>query len=423
MKRFTVIQEFVVLVSFLSLFGCTNVSAPDDSLADTVEATLMPTLVLTPHPILTPTSTFIVPATSYPDPLDGSSWELLAFDGDENAPGISEPSPFTVHFKGGVVYLDAGCNSVSGHYILENERITITFAFRTEVACTPPIINTVEIAFADAMATFDSYTIEEDGILRIRYADGELLLRQTNDTTSEDENQAQRLSDLAGTRWQLLSMSDQNLFAEAPITLNISSGALGGSSGCNSYSANYQTASGNHFEVTIIEMTLMLCIEPEGIMELEEQYLSRLREATKYRQEGNELSLIDSQDQVLLEFRQIPTYDVQPHQLVGNEWQLVSADGIEESNLSAFTIRFDQGVFVGTTSCRDYEGEYQANADRFVITYLSMTTNVDCSENALLAEAEYTTLLGSVVQYNIVKTRLELYTQKNEQLIFERVFE
>ena len=60
------------------------------------------------------------------------------------------------------------------------------------------------MAFFDAMSTFSSYTFEGDEILRIRYTDGELLLRQTNDTTGEDENQAQRLSDLAGTRWQLL---------------------------------------------------------------------------------------------------------------------------------------------------------------------------------------------------------------------------
>ena len=178
MKRFTVIQVFFVLVSFLSLLGCTNVSVLDNTPVDNIQATLTPTLTMTPAPILTPTPTFIVPVTSYPDPLDGSSWELLAFEGDENAPGISEPSPFSVHFKGGGVDLDGGCNSVSGHYILENERITITFAFRTEVECTPPIINAVEMAFADAMVTFDSYALEEDGILRIRYADGELLLHR-----------------------------------------------------------------------------------------------------------------------------------------------------------------------------------------------------------------------------------------------------
>ena len=67
--------------------------------------------------------------------------------------------------------------------MLENEHITMTFVQRTEVDCSylGPNVNEIEIAFSTAMATFDSYSLEDDEQLRIRYIDGELLLRRVAD--------------------------------------------------------------------------------------------------------------------------------------------------------------------------------------------------------------------------------------------------
>ena len=180
MKYLTVTKVFFALVSFLSLLGCTNVSVLDNTPDDNIEATLPPisNLTVTPAPVMTSTPVLMVPVTSYPDPLDGSSWELISFEGDENSPSIPEQHPFLLHFKGGGLSFQGGCNSLSGHYVLEYERITITFSIRTEVECTPPIINAVEMAIFDAMSTFASYAFEGDGILRIRYTDGEFLLHR-----------------------------------------------------------------------------------------------------------------------------------------------------------------------------------------------------------------------------------------------------
>ena len=132
---------------------------------------------------MTPTHTYIVPVTSEPDPFDGTRWELVAFDGVENAPNIPEEPQFFVEFRKGEVSLQGGCNSVGGHYVLENEHITMTFVQRTEVDCSylGPNVNEIEMAFSTAMATFDSYSLEDDEQLRIRYIDGELLLSRVAD--------------------------------------------------------------------------------------------------------------------------------------------------------------------------------------------------------------------------------------------------
>ena len=88
----------------------------------------------------------------------------------------------SIAFNRGELSLQGGCNAVSGHYRIENNRITITFVEATLVDCSDsmPGINEIENAFSNAMPTFKSYTIEGDQ-LRIHYADGELLFRRTTD--------------------------------------------------------------------------------------------------------------------------------------------------------------------------------------------------------------------------------------------------
>jgi len=84
--------------------------------------------------------------------------------------------------KRGEVSLRGGCNSIIGHYKLENHHITITFAKRTEMDCSylGPEVNEIEEVFSTAMLTFESYTMTADQ-LRIQYADGELILRHASD--------------------------------------------------------------------------------------------------------------------------------------------------------------------------------------------------------------------------------------------------
>jgi len=179
MKHLTIVRVFFAVVSFLYFaLGCTRVNLPDSALDGSIETTLAPT----PTPALPPTSTYVVPVTSYPDPLDGTQWELLAFESKESSPSIPDQPLFLVRFQGGSLGLQGGCNSIGGHYVLENGRITITFSKKTEVDCSylGPDINDVEEAFFAAMQTFDSYTLEGEQ-LRIRYIDGELLFRHVSD--------------------------------------------------------------------------------------------------------------------------------------------------------------------------------------------------------------------------------------------------
>jgi heat shock protein HslJ len=128
------------------------------------------------------TPTIVAPVTSEPDLLDGTRWMLVAFESEERAPRIPEQPRLFAEFRKGTISLRGGCNFIGGHYMLEDDRITITFSEATLVDCSAsmPGVNDVEAAFATAMPTFKSYTIADDW-LRIRYAGGELLFRRGSD--------------------------------------------------------------------------------------------------------------------------------------------------------------------------------------------------------------------------------------------------
>lgn len=122
----------------------------------------------------------IAPVTSHPDPLDGTQWELIAFEERGSMLSIPvEPQP-VIEFDGGTLRLVTGCNDPGGHYVIEDDKIMVTFSRVTTMDCTDVLgvdVMAVESVFSTAMPTFESYAIEEN-MLHIFYPDGELLFRR-----------------------------------------------------------------------------------------------------------------------------------------------------------------------------------------------------------------------------------------------------
>jgi heat shock protein HslJ len=71
-----------------------------------------------------------------------------------------------------------------------------------------------------------------------------------------------------------------------------------GSAGCNSYFASYEVE-GNLLSISgPIAVTEMACMEPEGIMDQEQEYLAILESAERFEIERHQLQ-INSNDKVL----------------------------------------------------------------------------------------------------------------------------
>ncbi len=230
-------------------------------------------------------------------------------------------------------------------------------------------------------------------------------------------------ADLDGNRWKLLEMRDQSLLPDTSITMMVENGQISGSAGCNFYGSTYTSQSDRSFILNEIEMTAMDCPEPEGVMEQEKRYIKALTSVRNYEVDTSELLLKEEGGGILLRFQRLPKFEASPQSLIGKTWQLVSAPGPQGVELSEFTLRFDGTNFSGTTVCRDYSGTYQTIDDRLQVVFLEMTSEVDCDQERLVAEGDYTTLLENIEQYNVLETKLELYTRKAEKLVFELVSE
>jgi heat shock protein HslJ len=114
--------------------------------------------------------------------------------------------------------------------------------------------------------------------------------------------------DLANTRWRLVSYGEPG--SETPViegaepTLEFEEGTqAGGSSGCNSFGAQYQVQ-GGELSFGEIESTLMACTA-EGVMEQEQQYFQALQTAGEFDVTDQQLTIWYGDGQSVLNFVRI----------------------------------------------------------------------------------------------------------------------
>ena len=76
------------------------------------------------------------------------------------------------------------------------------------------------------------------------------------------------------------------------ITASFEGGRVAGSDGCNRYTAGYTLGPGaSDLCIQPAAATRMLCAVPAGVMEQEAAYLAALSAVTRYRIEGDRLTL------------------------------------------------------------------------------------------------------------------------------------
>lgn len=105
---------------------------------------------------------------------------------------------------------------------------------------------------------------------------------------------------LAGTKWQLVTLSQQQALATAAVTIEFTDDALSGSAGCNTYSATYRL---NETTITLspAAATLMACAD-EQQMAQENSYFEALGNVTQAQIVGEQLELRNGQGEVVMLF-------------------------------------------------------------------------------------------------------------------------
>ena len=95
-------------------------------------------------------------------------------------------------------------------------------------------------------------------------------------------------NDLNGTSWTLESYGGKNLLDNSTMTAIFESGEVSGSASCNHYFGAYKIK-GNQFSVEGLGWTEMACMDPEGIMQQEQNIMAMLGDSASYIIEGNTL--------------------------------------------------------------------------------------------------------------------------------------
>jgi heat shock protein HslJ len=192
----------------------------------------------------------------------------------------------TAEFKDGNLSGNAACNTYNGSYQVDGDKISFGSLMSTMMACPPPIMDqeTGYLAALDMVGTFDV----KGETLTIFDQDGEVVL----------EFIAIEPASLVGTNWELTSYNNgkggmQSTIIGTEITADFNEeGTMTGSAGCNNYNASYE-ATEDTINIGVAASTEMACMDPEGIMEQELQYLASLRNAAVYTIRDDRLEIRD----------------------------------------------------------------------------------------------------------------------------------
>lgn len=209
-----------------------------------------------------------------------TSWILSAL------PGQSDPLPTTatLQFEDGKVYGSDGCNRYAGTYTSTGTEFDMgEHTILTKKACTEPVMRLAE-TFTAALRTANALLLAAEKMVLLD-AGGNAL------ATFVAQPDA-----LGGTSWRVTGYDNGkkavvSVNTRTRLTLEFEAdGKLGGSAGCNRYTARY-TLDGKTLDIGPTTATRKSCTKPAGVMTREVRYLKALASAATYRLQGDRLEL------------------------------------------------------------------------------------------------------------------------------------
>lgn len=245
---------------------------------------------------------------------------------------------------------------------------------------------------------------------------------QTVAPAPEPSATAGRPADLDGSEWILTTLKGADLLSGTNITLGFAEGHAAGFASCNAYGGPYSTADDGTLSVSMLEVTAQACLEPQGVMEQEDAYLTAFQEAAAYRVTGDQLVLQGDAGELLLVYARKERFAMDPDDLPHTVWQLASLNGASPIEGSSITLAFhDDSHASGQAGCREYTTTYEASGDEIRFPFLSMSGDDACLTDEALYEQEgqYTDALTWATNYLLGEGRLEIRTARGEVLVFE----
>lgn len=217
--------------------------------------------------------------------------------------------------------------------------------------------------------------------------------------------------DLAGTNWVLATLDGNAPLEGANPTLRFGAdGSASGTDGCNRFSTTFTQSGAANLTFGPVAGTMMMCPEPEGVMEQAAAFTAALAQTTSFTANSRQLALLAG-NQILATF----TADEQA--LAGTEWGVTMYNNGQEAVVgviegSEITILFgEDGELSGSAGCNQYIGSYTVDGSTIQIGQLGSTMRF-CAEPEGVMEQEQAFLaaLESAATFTVEGDALEMRT-------------
>lgn len=231
--------------------------------------------------------------------LELTPWQILGYRSGTDLRSVEPRTiPPQLAFSAGQLTGNVGCNSFSGAYQLEGDRLTID----------PRMATTMMACEESVMALEQAVTSQLGAVSGYRYAGSRLELLNAEGATLLLLD-ALRETPLVGVTWQLERYNNgkQALVSTAAgtgITLTLTpDGRLSGSDGCNRYMSNYTLQEG-YLTIRQSATSRMACRSP-AVAEQASAYAQALSQVRRYRITGEQLLLMSDDGATLASFRAV----------------------------------------------------------------------------------------------------------------------
>ena len=359
--------------------------------------------------------TVLIFAATEPVSLTGTTWVVTSYNnGKEAVVSVSSDTDLTMIFtEDGQVSGAAGCNNFTGGYTVDGDAISVGPLASTMMMCgAPKGVMDQETQFLAALQAATVFTIQDD-VIEMRDDTGALQVRavaQPAATATE--------SPLGGTAWLVTGYNNGkealvSVALDTELTLIFTEdGQVSGSAGCNNYTGGY-TLDGDAITIGPLASTMMMCVEPENIMEQEAQFLAALQAATVFAIQGDMLEMRDDTSALQVTAAAQPVEVATAASLEGTPWTLTSYVNAEGDALAPIegtepTAMFADGRVSGNASCNSYGAEYTVDGNSMQIG-LAISTMMMCQPEAVAAQEQaYLAALATVATFEIAGDTLTL---------------
>jgi heat shock protein HslJ len=215
--------------------------------------------------------------------LQSNPWQLVTLN--NQSPTVSGAT-ITANFDESRITGSSGCNSYFGPYTTQNNNIEIGQISSTLKACIGDVAN-LEKTYLSLLTQANSYLISGQTLTLFNDNQQPILVFQTTTPIA-----------LENTPWQATGINNGRGGVESTNTTNLSTalfqnGTITGTSGCNSYTGNYQSDDQKSIKIEPLSTTRKSC--PSNLMTQEQQFLTSLENTNRYQISEEQLTLFQDQ--------------------------------------------------------------------------------------------------------------------------------